>query len=213
MNKIERNEMIVELATNGKTKSQIVDEIKRLGGDVSERTVQRVISDSGLMHSQVCLPQDKIGQNGFFVSREMWETLLDKIDSLLDTVDIQNAKISNLEAEVVNCKSISTNSIHSDKKYIGIIDGKETAYFNFEDKDKMNEYLPGLLDCGFITDKWLANLIKKAPAYGYTRDCGAHFVKLSTEYETLHAKETVENLKDELIDANERIIELEKDRK
>lgn len=198
MTKTERNEMIIKLATNGKTKSQIVDEIKRLGGDVSERTVQRVISDSGLMHSQVCLPPDKIGQNGFFVSQEMWETLLDKIDSLLDTIDIQNAKISNLEADVIKTNVISTNGITSSKKYKVVYgDDREPVFCDYLELPKALPVLTENSSKGFYNmypERRIDKNIKEDGKFNVFTDCA--YVVYTTE-------KTFEDMHQQMINAND----------
>ena len=77
----------------------------------SIRTVQRVLAES--MTSVEKSKLDKTRQNDFCITEEMWEEMKDKIDSLLDTIDIQTAKIDKLESNIVSC-----NELKSSKKYI-----------------------------------------------------------------------------------------------
>ena len=106
MNKIERNEMIIKMSKMDKTQNEIANEL-----GCSIRTVRRVLSDTmtTIEKSKV----DEIGQNGFYITEEMWEDMKDKIDSLLDTIDVQTAKIDKLESNIVSC-----NELKSSKKYI-----------------------------------------------------------------------------------------------
>lgn len=91
MTKIERNEMIIKMSKLNKTQNEIANEI-----GCSIRTVQRVLSDTMTTIEKSNL--DKIGQNEFCITAEMWESLQDRIDSLLDTMEIQSAKIQSLKA-------------------------------------------------------------------------------------------------------------------
>lgn len=88
MNKIERNEMIIKMSKSDKTQNEIANEL-----GCSIRTVRRVIEEHFGSTTRVKSPS---GQNEFYITEEMWESLQDKIDSLLDTIDIQSAKIQNL---------------------------------------------------------------------------------------------------------------------
>ena len=70
----------------------------------SIRTVQRVLAES--MTSIEKSKLDKTRQNDFCITEEMWEEMKDKIDSLLDTIDIQTAKIDKLESNIVSCNEL-----------------------------------------------------------------------------------------------------------
>ena len=105
MTKTERNAKIVEMTKLDKTQSEIANEL-----GCSIRTVRRVIEEHFGSTTRVKSPS---GQNGFYITEEMWEEMKDKIDSLLDTIDIQTAKIDKLESNIVSC-----NELKSSKKYI-----------------------------------------------------------------------------------------------
>ena len=108
MTKSERNAKIVEMTKNGKTQNEIAKELQ-----CSIRTVQRVLNEQLGDISREKSNSTKIGQNGFYITEEMWEDMKDKIDSLLDTIDVQTAKIDKLESNIVSC-----NELKSSKKYI-----------------------------------------------------------------------------------------------
>lgn len=88
-----------------KTQNEIANEL-----GCSIRTVRRVIEEHFGSTTRVKSPS---GQNGFYITEEMWEDMKDKIDSLLDTIDVQTAKIDKLESNIVSC-----NELKSSKKYI-----------------------------------------------------------------------------------------------
>ena len=106
MTKSERNAKIVEMSKLDKNQTEIAKELQ-----CSIRTVQRVLAESMTTVEKSKL--DKTRQNGFYITEEMWEEMKDKIDSLLDTIDIQTAKIDKLESNIVSC-----NELKSSKKYI-----------------------------------------------------------------------------------------------
>lgn len=106
MTKSERNAKIVEMSKLDKNQTEIAKELQ-----CSIRTVQRVLAES--MTSVEKSKLDKTRQNDFCITEEMWEEMKDKIDSLLDTIDIQTAKIDKLESNIVSC-----NELKSSKKYI-----------------------------------------------------------------------------------------------
>ena len=106
MTKGERNAKIVEMSKLDKNQTEIAKELQ-----CSIRTVQRVLAESMTTVEKSKL--DKTRQNGFYITEEMWEEMKDKIDSLLDTIDIQTAKIDKLESNIVSC-----NELKSSKKYI-----------------------------------------------------------------------------------------------
>ena len=106
MTKAERNAKIVEMSKLDKNQTEIAKELQ-----CSIRTVQRVLAES--MTSVEKSKLDKTRQNDFCITEEMWEEMKDKIDSLLDTIDIQTAKIDKLESNIVSC-----NELKSSKKYI-----------------------------------------------------------------------------------------------
>ena len=106
MTKSERNAKIVEMSKLDKTQTEIAKELQ-----CSIRTVQRVLAES--MTSVEKSKLDKTRQNDFCITEEMWEEMKDKIDSLLDTIDVQTAKIDKLESNIVSC-----NELKSSKKYI-----------------------------------------------------------------------------------------------
>ena len=108
MTKSERNAKIVEMSKLDKTQNEIAKELQ-----CSIRTVQRVLNEQLGTISREKSNSTKIGQNGFYITEEMWEDMKDKIDSLLDTIDIQTAKIDKLESNIVTC-----NELKSSKKYI-----------------------------------------------------------------------------------------------
>ena len=106
MTKTERNAKIVEMSKLDKNQTEIAKELQ-----CSIRTVQRVLAESMTTVEKSKL--DKTRQNDFYVTEEMWEDMKDKIDSLLDTIDVQTAKIDKLESNIVSC-----NELKSSKKYI-----------------------------------------------------------------------------------------------
>ena len=106
MTKTERNAKIVEMSKLDKTQNEIAKELQ-----CSIRTVQRVLAESMTTVEKSKL--DKTRQNDFCITEEMWEDMKDKIDSLLDTIDVQTAKIDKLESNIVSC-----NELKSSKKYI-----------------------------------------------------------------------------------------------
>ena len=106
MTKSERNAKIIEMSKLDKNQTEIAKELQ-----CSIRTVQRVLAES--MTSIEKSKLDKTRQNDFCITEEMWEEMKDKIDSLLDTIDIQTAKIDKLESNIVSC-----NELKSSKKYI-----------------------------------------------------------------------------------------------
>ena len=106
MTKSERNAKIVEMSKLDKNQTEIAKELQ-----CSIRTVQRVLAESMTTVEKSKL--DKTRQNGFYITEEMWEDMKDKIDSLLDTIDVQTAKIDKLESNIVSC-----NELKSSKKYI-----------------------------------------------------------------------------------------------
>ena len=108
MTKGERNAKIVEMTKLDKTQTEIAKELQ-----CSIRTVQRVLNEQLGTISREKSNSTKIGQNGFYITEEMWEDMKDKIDSLLDTIDVQTAKIDKLESNIVSC-----NELKSSKKYI-----------------------------------------------------------------------------------------------
>ena len=108
MTKTERNAKIVEMSKLDKNQTEIAKELQ-----CSIRTVQRVLNEQLGAISREKSNSTKIGQNGFYITEEMWEEMKDKIDSLLDTIDIQTAKIDKLESNIVSC-----NELKSSKKYI-----------------------------------------------------------------------------------------------
>ena len=108
MTKSERNAKIVEMSKLDKTQTEIAKELQ-----CSIRTVQRVLNEQLGTISREKSNSTKIGQNGFYITEEMWEDMKDKIDSLLDTIDVQTAKIDKLESNIVSC-----NELKSSKKYI-----------------------------------------------------------------------------------------------
>lgn len=133
MNKIERNEMIIKNVQMDKTQSEIANEL-----GCSIRTVRRVIEEH---FGSTTRAKSPIGQNDFYITEEMWESLQDKIDSLLDTIDIQSAKIAELEADVIKAKTIKTNKavinqLESDEGFIVSLDGGEQQFMNFKNIEK-----------------------------------------------------------------------------
>ena len=108
MTKTERNAKIVEMSKLDKNQTEIAKELQ-----CSIRTVQRILNEQLGAISREKSNSTKIGQNGFYITEEMWEDMKDKIDSLLDTIDIQTAKIDKLESNIVSC-----NELKSSKKYI-----------------------------------------------------------------------------------------------
>ena len=96
------------MTKDGKTQTEIAKELQ-----CSIRTVQRVLNEQLGAISREKSNSTKIGQNGFYITEEMWEDMKDKIDSLLDTIDVQTAKIDKLESNIVSC-----NELKSSKKYI-----------------------------------------------------------------------------------------------
>ena len=108
MTKTERNAKIVEMSKLDKNQTEIAKELQ-----CSIRTVQRVLNEQLGAISREKSNSTKIGQNGFYITEEMWEEMKYKIDSLLDTIDIQTAKIDKLESNIVSC-----NELKSSKKYI-----------------------------------------------------------------------------------------------
>ena len=106
MTKSERNAKIIEMSKLDKNQTEIAKELQ-----CSIRTVQRVLAES--MTSVEKSKLDKTRQNDFYITEDMWEEMKDKIDSLLDTIDIQTAKIDKLESNIVSC-----NELKSSKKYI-----------------------------------------------------------------------------------------------
>ena len=108
MTKTERNAKIVEMSKLDKTQNEIAKELQ-----CSIRTVQRVLNEQLGAISREKSNSTKIGQNGFYITEDMWEDMKDKIDSLLDTIDVQTAKIDKLESNIVSC-----NELKSSKKYI-----------------------------------------------------------------------------------------------
>ena len=105
MTKSERNAKIIEMSKSDKTQNEIANEL-----GCSIRTVRRVIEEHFGSTTRVKSPS---GQNDFCITEEMWEDMKDKIDSLLDTIDVQTAKIDKLESNIVSC-----NELKSSKKYI-----------------------------------------------------------------------------------------------
>ena len=121
MTKGERNAKIIEMRKNGKTNAEIIRAIKAIDKDmpVSDETIRKVRRDAGFEYNQkfygptAFLDVDieksnstKIGQNGFYITEEMWEEMKYKIDSLLDTIDIQTAKIDKLDSNIIIYKEL-----------------------------------------------------------------------------------------------------------
>ena len=132
MNKIERNEMIIKNVQMDKTQNEIANEL-----GCSIRTVRRVIEEHFGSTTRVKSPS---GQNGFYITEEMWESLQDKIDSLLDTIDIQSAKIQSLEADVIKASTVHCNELKSDKKYI-IKRLSTREVIDYSNEDELGRYI------------------------------------------------------------------------
>ena len=141
MNKIERNEMIIKLTKENKTNAEIIKELKMSGVDISERTIRRVLSENDSSRKfSITSGADISGQNGFYITEEMWESLQDKIDSLLDTIDIQSAKIQSLEADVIKASTVHCNELKSDKKYI-IKRLSTREVIDYSNEDELGRYI------------------------------------------------------------------------
>lgn len=141
MNKIERNEMIIKLTKENKTNAEIIKELKMSGVDISERTIRRVLSENDSSRKfSITSGADINGQNGFYITEEMWESLQDKIDSLLDTIDIQSAKIQSLEADVIKASKVHCNELKSDKKYI-VKRLSTREFIAYADEDELGRYI------------------------------------------------------------------------
>nr|DAE44758.1 MAG TPA: arginine repressor [Caudoviricetes sp.] len=141
MTKIERNEMIIKLTKENKTNAEIIDQLKSIGINVSERTIRRVLSENDSSRKMSIMSgADKIDQNGFCITAEMWESLQDRIDSLLDTMEIQSAKIQSLEADVIKASTIHSNELKSDKKYI-VTRFSTREFISYANEDELNRYI------------------------------------------------------------------------
>ena len=141
MNKTERNEMIIKLTKENKTNAEIIKRLKTSGVDVSERTIQRVLSENDTSRKlSISSGADKSGQNGFYITEEMWESLQDKIDSLMDTIDIQSAKIQSLEADVIKASTLHCGEIKPDKKYI-VKRLSTREFITYANEDELSKYI------------------------------------------------------------------------
>ena len=115
-----------------KTQSEIANEL-----GCSIRTVRRVIEEHFGSTTRVKSPS---GQNGFYITEEMWESLQDKIDSLMDTIDIQSAKIQSLEADVIKASKVHCNELKSDKKYI-VKRLSTREFITYANEDELSKYI------------------------------------------------------------------------
>ena len=121
MTKGERNAKIIEMRKNGKTNAEIIRAIKAIDKDmpVSDETIRKVRRDAGFEYNQkfygptafldVDIEKsklDKTRQNDFCITEEMWEEMKYKFDSLLDTIDIQTAKIDKLDSNIIIYKEL-----------------------------------------------------------------------------------------------------------
>ena len=145
MTKKERNELIIKKTKDGIKQEEIAREL-----NCSVRTVRRVIEENlGSTTRNKNVQLDKIGH---FIPEEAYEELLEKLEEVLDVIDIQNATIKTLQTEVASIKNLQVETasieILKDSDYKYFLFDKKTGELlkKFVSEEECRKYLEKLVD-------------------------------------------------------------------